>query len=47
MKEPKIKAVDLAKLLWVSEGLVSDMINYKKEFSKNAIRILSERFNVN
>jgi len=36
--------VGLAKLLHVSEGLVSDMLNYKKGLSKETIRILSERF---
>lgn len=46
MKEHKMKAVDLAKLLKVSEGLVSDMLNYKKGLSKETIRILSERFKV-
>lgn len=44
MKEHKIKAVDLADLLHVSEGLVSDMLHYKKGLSKETIRILSERF---
>src|SRR5665647_1982651 len=39
MKEHKMKAVDLAKLLYVSEGLVSDMLNYKKGLSKATIRI--------
>lgn len=44
MSENKMKAVDLAKLLDVSTGLVSDMLNYKKGFSKETIRLLSERF---
>ena|SRR5665647_3802525 len=44
MKDHKMKAVDLANLLHVSEGLVSDMLNYKKGLSKDTIRILSERF---
>ena len=44
MKDHKMKAVDLANLLDVSEGLVSDMLNYKKGLSKDTIRILSERF---
>jgi len=44
LKEHKMKAVDLAKLLHVSEGLVSDMLNYKKGLSKGTIRILSEKF---
>ncbi len=47
MKEHKIKAVDLSDLLDVSEGLVSDMLNYKKGLSKDTIRILSEKFKVN
>lgn len=44
MKDHDMKAVHLAKLLNVSEGLVSDMLNYKKGLSKETIRILSERF---
>ncbi len=44
MKDHDMKAVYLAKLLNVSEGLVSDMLNYKKGLSKETIRILSERF---
>lgn len=47
MKDHKMKAVDLAKLLNVSEGLVSDMLNYRKGLSKETIRILSERFKLN
>jgi HTH-type transcriptional regulator/antitoxin HigA len=44
MKDHKMKSVDLASLMEVSEGLVSDMLNYKKGLSKETIRILSERF---
>ena len=44
MKDHKMKSVDLSKLLDVSEGLVSDMLNYKKGLSKDTIRILSDRF---
>jgi len=47
MKEHKMKAVDISNLLHVSEGLVSDMLNYKKGFSKETIRILAERFKLN
>ena len=47
MKDHKMKAVDLANLLDVSEGLVSDILNYKKGLSKETIRILSERFKLN
>lgn len=44
MKDHKMKSVELARLLNVSTGLVSDMLNYKKGLSKETIRILSERF---
>jgi len=47
MKDHQLKAVDLAKLLNVSEGLVSDMLNYKKGLSKETIRILADRFKLN
>ena len=47
LKENKMKAVDLAKLLHVSEGLISDILNYKKGLSKETIRILSEKFKLN
>lgn len=47
MKDHKMKAVELANLLEVSEGLVSDILNYKKGLSKETIRILSERFKLN
>jgi HTH-type transcriptional regulator / antitoxin HigA len=46
MKEHKMKSVDLANFLQVSEGLVSDMINYKKGLSKEVIRKLAEKFKV-
>jgi HTH-type transcriptional regulator/antitoxin HigA len=44
MKDHQMKAVDLARLLQVSEGLVSDMLKYKKGFSKETIRVLAETF---
>lgn len=44
MKYHKMKSVELARLLNVSPGLVSDMINYKKGLSKETIRILSQKF---
>lgn len=47
MKEHKMKSVDLADLLGVSTGLVSDMLSYKKGLSKETIRILSHRFKLN
>ena len=47
MKDHQLKAVDLAKLLNVSEGLVSDILHYKKGLSKETIRILADRFKLN
>lgn len=47
MKDHKMKSVELARLLNVSTGLVSDMLNYKKGLSKETIRILSEKFKLN
>ncbi len=47
MKEQKMKAVDLSNLLKVSEGLVSDILNYKKGLSKETIRILADKFKLN
>jgi HTH-type transcriptional regulator / antitoxin HigA len=46
MKEHNIKSVTLANFLNVSEGLVSDMINYKKGLSKEVIRKLADKFKV-
>jgi HTH-type transcriptional regulator / antitoxin HigA len=44
MKEHKLKSVDLARKLDVSPGLISDIINYKKGFSKEIIRELASLF---
>ena len=44
MKDHKMKAVDLARLLGVSEGLVSDILHYRKGLSKEVIRKLAEYF---
>src|ERR1051325_2081545 len=41
MKDHKMKAYQLAALLKVSEGLVSDILIYKKGLSKGSIRILA------
>ena len=46
MRENNLKQKDLADLLHVSKGHLSDILNYKKGLSKNVIRILSERFKV-
>ncbi len=44
MKEHNLKSIDLANKLNVSPGLVSDIINYKKGFSKEIIRQLASLF---
>jgi HTH-type transcriptional regulator/antitoxin HigA len=44
MKDHRMKSIDLARKLKVSPGLVSDIINYKKGFSKDIIRQLSTLF---
>lgn len=44
MADHKMKSVDLAHLLKVSTGLVSDILNYKKGLSKEVIRKLAEHF---
>jgi HTH-type transcriptional regulator/antitoxin HigA len=46
MHDHKLKAKDLAGLLGVSKGLVSDILNYKKGLSKDIIRSLSAHFKV-
>lgn len=47
MQENRLKQKNLADLLKISKGHLSDILNYKKGLSKNVIRILSERFKVN
>ncbi|MEQ9424308.1 MAG: transcriptional regulator [Cyclobacteriaceae bacterium] len=46
MKEQQLKPKELADILMVSKGLVSDILNYKKGLSKPVIRKLSEHFKV-
>lgn len=46
MQDHNMKAKDLVQLLDVSKGYVSDILNYKKGFSKDVIRKLSERFKI-
>jgi len=43
----KMKSVDLANILGVSEGLVSDMISEKKAISKKNMLLISKHFKVN
>ncbi len=44
MAEHRLKAVDLARKLQVSEGLISDILKYKKGMSKKTIRAIAELF---
>lgn len=44
MKDHKMKAKDLAALLDVNKSYVSEVLNYKKGLSKEAIRKLADRF---
>lgn len=46
MDDNNLKQKDLAEILHVSKGHLSDILNYKKGLSKNIIRILSDRFKV-
>jgi HTH-type transcriptional regulator / antitoxin HigA len=46
MKETNMKAKDIADLLQVSKGYVSEILNYKKGMSKEVIRKLANRFKV-
>lgn len=46
MKENKLKAVNLAALLGVGKTLVSDILHYRRGFSKDIIRKLADRFKV-
>ncbi|MGV3602448.1 MAG: helix-turn-helix domain-containing protein [Dyadobacter fermentans] len=44
MKDHQMKAKDIAELLNVSKGYVSEILNYKKGMSKDVIRKLAARF---
>lgn len=46
LKDHSLKAVQLAEILNVSKGYVSDILNYKKGLSKDVIRMLAEYFKV-
>jgi len=46
MRENNLKQKELAKILGLSKGHLSDILNYKKGLSKNVIQILSEYFKV-
>ena len=44
MTDQQLKAKDLSELLEISKGYVSDILNYRKGFSKAVIRKLAEHF---
>lgn len=46
IKDRNLKAKDLADILGISKGYVSDILNYKKGLSKEVIRKLSGYFKV-
>ena len=46
MKANKMKAVDLAGELQISKSLVSDILHYRRSFSREVIRKLASRFKV-
>ncbi len=47
MDDHRLRAKDLVKILNVSKGLVSDILNYKKGLSKEVIRKLADHFGMN
>lgn len=46
IKDHNLKAKDLAAILKISKGYVSDILNYKKGLSKEVIRKLADYFKV-
>src|SRR5258707_6551704 len=46
MQDHHLKAQDIAEILGISKGYISDILNYKKGLSKEVIRKLAERFKV-
>jgi HTH-type transcriptional regulator/antitoxin HigA len=46
IKDHNLKAKDLAEILEISKGYVSDILNYKKGLSKEVIRKLADYFKV-
>lgn len=46
INEHNLKAKDLVEILGISKGYVSDILNYKKGFSKEVIRKLADYFKV-
>lgn len=46
MQQQELKQADLVRSLKISPGVISDILNYRKRFSKNLIRQLSSLFNI-
>jgi HTH-type transcriptional regulator/antitoxin HigA len=46
LNDHHLKAKDLAEILKVSKGYISDILNYKKGLSKDVIRTLADYFKV-
>ena len=46
MDECKISGYKLAKELKIQQSVISEILHYKREFSKSLIRKLSEKFNI-
>lgn len=46
MKDHDLKSQDLVDILGISKGYVSDILNYKKAFSKHVTRKLADYFKV-
>lgn len=46
MEENNIRSIEVAKKLKVSPGVISDIVNYRKGFSKNIIRDLAKLFKI-
>lgn len=44
MEGHNLKAIDLSSFLGVSKGYISEILNYKKGFSKEIVRKLADRF---
>lgn len=44
MRENKLKPADLSKQIKVSKSILSDILNYRRGFSKAVIRKLADRF---
>jgi HTH-type transcriptional regulator/antitoxin HigA len=46
MTDHKLKAQDMTRILGITKGYVSDILNYKKGLSKEVIRKLADHFKV-